>query len=83
MGQGTGLFVSTTVSLRRGAPLTLAVPELRGLPGGRPRGRAFHFHVAALPQAPQQAGQVPDGGVGVLTAQGGHAGPQPLFRDGP
>lgn len=81
--QRAGLLVGAAVSLWLAGPPPLAVAQLNRLPGGRPRGRAFHLHIAALPETPWQAGQVPDGGIWVLTAQGSHAGPQPLFREEP
>lgn len=81
MAQEAGLLIGATVSLWL-LLLLLAVPEMKGLSGRRHRWGAFHLHIAAFSRFPRQARQISDGSIGVLTAQGHNACPQPLFRSG-
>lgn len=74
MAQGTGLLIGAAVPLWLQLPL-LPVPEMKRLPGRRHRWRAFHLHIAAFSGLPSQAGQVSDGSIRVLIAQGHNACP--------
>lgn len=74
MAQGAGLLIGATVPLWLQLPL-LPVPEMKRLSGRRHRWRALHLHIATFPGFPRQAGQVSDGSIGVLAAQGHNACP--------
>lgn len=74
MAQGAGLLIGAAVPLWLQLPL-LPVPEMERLPGRRHRRRAFHLHIAAFSGLPRQAGQVSDGSIRVLIAQGHNACP--------